>query len=112
MADLPTGTVTFLLTDIEGSTALWERDPEAMRAAVARHEALLTAGVERHGGIVVRSRGEGDSTFAVFGRVGDGVAAACASQQALLSVTLRPILHQGFTAKVHHEFTARVHHVR
>ncbi len=57
MASLPTGIVTFLLTDIEGSTALWGRDPEAMRAAVARHDALLTAGVVAHGGAVVKSRG-------------------------------------------------------
>jgi class 3 adenylate cyclase len=41
MPDLPTGTVTFLFTDIEGSTALWERDRQAMAAAVERHLALL-----------------------------------------------------------------------
>ena len=38
MPDLPTGTVTFLFTDLEGSTRLWEEQPEAMRAALARHE--------------------------------------------------------------------------
>ena len=41
MAELPSGTVTFLLTDVEGSTALWEQAPEAMRAALARHDALF-----------------------------------------------------------------------
>jgi class 3 adenylate cyclase len=41
VAELPSGTVTFLLTDVEGSTALWEEAPEAMRAALARHEALF-----------------------------------------------------------------------
>jgi class 3 adenylate cyclase len=56
---LPSGTVTFLLTDIEGSTALWERQPEAMRLTVARHDALLTAGIEQRGGSVIHSRGEG-----------------------------------------------------
>ena len=38
---IPTGTVTFLFTDIEGSTKLWEAQPEAMQAALARHDALL-----------------------------------------------------------------------
>ena len=41
MAGLPSGTVTFLLTDVEGSTALWEEAPEAMRAALARHDELF-----------------------------------------------------------------------
>src|SRR3712207_6431095 len=50
MADLPSGTVTFLLTDIEGSTALWEHAPEAMRQAVARHDALLATTIEGRGG--------------------------------------------------------------
>ena len=44
-AQLPQGTLTFLFTDIEGSTRLWEQHPEAMRGAVARHEALITAAV-------------------------------------------------------------------
>jgi class 3 adenylate cyclase len=46
--ELPSGTVTFLFTDIEGSTALWERDPAGMRAAVARHDALLASAIEVH----------------------------------------------------------------
>ena len=45
MAELPSGTVTFLLTDVEGSTALWEEAPEAMRAALARHDVLFEAAV-------------------------------------------------------------------
>ena len=61
MAELPTGTVTFLLTDIEGSTRLSEQQPKAMRAALIRHDALITAGSAAHGGTVVKSRGEGDS---------------------------------------------------
>ena len=43
-ADLPNGTVTFLFTDIEGSTRLWEKYPEAMQAAMARHDMLLPRG--------------------------------------------------------------------
>src|SRR5438552_2401685 len=84
MADLPTGTVTFLFTDIEGSTRLWEQHPEAMRAALARHDALAAAVIEQHAGTLVKSRGEGDSLFAVFARPTDALAAACALQQALL----------------------------
>ena len=65
-AELPAGTVTFLLTDIEGSTRLWETNPEAMEAALQRHYRLLTEVIEEHGGKVIASRGEGDSLFAVF----------------------------------------------
>mgnify|MGYP001358458370 CR=1 FL=1 len=83
MRDLPTGTVTFLFTDVEGSTHLWEQQPEAMRQALARHDAIVETEVARHGGVVVRPRGEGDSRFAVFARASDAVAAAVAIQQAL-----------------------------
>src|SRR5262245_50552894 len=83
MADLPTGTVTFLFTDVEGSTQLWERHPDRMRAALARHDALIEQAVEQHRGVVVRPRGEGDSRFAVFARATDAVAAAAAVQRAL-----------------------------
>src|SRR4051794_11253059 len=58
---LPTGTVTFLLTDIEGSTRLWEQDPEAMEAALARHDAMADAVIRRLGGVLLKKRGEGDS---------------------------------------------------
>src|SRR5918998_789931 len=83
MAEFPTGTVTFLFTDIEGSTALWEQHPEAMRQALIRHDALVEQIVAEHQGHVVRPRGEGDSRFAVFARATDAVAAAAALQQAL-----------------------------
>src|SRR5207249_3964676 len=75
---------TFLFTDIEGSTRLWEQHPEVMSAASARHDALLCAGIQQQGGVVVKSRGEGDSLFAVFAHATDAVAAACSLQQALL----------------------------
>src|SRR5262249_16949995 len=57
--ELPAGTVTFLLTDIEGSTRLWEGVPDAMTEALERHNRLLTSVIEDHGGVVVTSRGEG-----------------------------------------------------
>jgi predicted ATPase/class 3 adenylate cyclase len=80
---LPKGTLTYLLTDVEGSTELWEREPDAMRNALARHDALIEAGVEGHEGTLVRPRGEGDSRFAVFPRATDAVTAACMIQAAL-----------------------------
>src|SRR3954453_16853040 len=56
---LPIGTVTFLLTDIEASTRLWEQHREGMRSALARHDALIEHVVQERGGSVVRPRGEG-----------------------------------------------------
>jgi predicted ATPase/class 3 adenylate cyclase len=99
----PTGTVTFLLTDIEGSTHLWEQHPEAMAAALARHDALAAALIQTHGGTLVKHRGEGDSLFAVFARVGDAVAAAAELQRALgaeawpntIPLRVRIALHTG-----------------
>src|SRR4029453_10696451 len=61
--ELPEGVVTFLLTDIEGSTPLWETHTAAMSVALARHEALVSEVVASHGGRLIKSRGEGDSTF-------------------------------------------------
>jgi predicted ATPase/class 3 adenylate cyclase len=103
MPDLPTGTVTFLLTDIEGSTALWERAPAAMQQAAARHDALIEAAVAEHDGVVVRPRGEGDSRFAVFARASDAVMAALALQWDLAAepwptstpLRVRVALHSG-----------------
>lgn len=64
MADLPSGTVAFLFTDIEGSTALWERDRNAMAAAVARHIALMDSAIQAHGGIHFKT--VGDAVQAAF----------------------------------------------
>ena len=83
MPALPTGTVTFVLTDVEGSTRLWEQHPDGMRAATVQHDAIVEFLTELHGGQVVRPRGEGDSRFCVFGRATDAVAAAAAVQRAL-----------------------------
>src|SRR5215217_4726413 len=76
VAELPAGTVTFLLTDIEGSTRRWEIEPEAMEVALQRHDRLLAAVIEGHGGAVIASRGEGDSFFAVFPSAVSAVEAA------------------------------------
>src|SRR5215216_2563059 len=65
-AELPAGTLSFLLTDIEGSTRLWESEPEAMEVALRRHDRLVADVIEGHGGAVITSRGEGDSFFALF----------------------------------------------
>ncbi|HYZ98258.1 MAG TPA: hypothetical protein VE575_05865 [Acidimicrobiales bacterium] len=63
---LPTGVVTFLMTDVAGSTRLWEERSDLAGAVLERHEALIADLVRRHGGTLVRSKGEGDSTFSVF----------------------------------------------
>jgi predicted ATPase/class 3 adenylate cyclase len=103
MAEIPSGTVTFLLTDVEGSTALWEEAPMAMRSALARHDVLFETAVEEHGGVHIRPRGEGDSRFAVFASAPDAVASALEIQRAFAAEpwpTPRPIkvrigLHTG-----------------
>ncbi|MGE5137978.1 MAG: adenylate/guanylate cyclase domain-containing protein, partial [Rudaea sp.] len=82
---LPTGIVTFLLTDLEGSTRLWEQAPDAMRTAMARHDALIEAAVAAGGGVVVRPRGEGDSRFAVFSDAPNALSSAAEMQRALYS---------------------------
>jgi predicted ATPase/class 3 adenylate cyclase len=100
---LPTGIVTFLFTDIEGSTRLWEQHPDTMRQALARHDALAAAIIEQHQGVLVKSRGEGDSLFAVFPRATDALVAALNLQQSLCaepwpqetSLRVRMALHTG-----------------
>ncbi len=83
MNDYLTGTLTFLLTDIEGSTELWDRYPEQMRSALAQHDAIIEGCVEAYHGRVVRPRGEGDSRFAVFPVAEDAVRAAVEVAQRL-----------------------------
>jgi len=79
------GALTFLFTDVEGSTPLWERHEALMRVVAARHDALLDGIVGAHGGTRVRERGEGDSLFAVFLVPDAAVAAALAMARALLA---------------------------
>jgi len=78
---LPAGTVTFLLSDIEGSTRLWQDEPEAMAHAVPEHYALLEEAVALHGGVRPVEQGEGDSIVAAFSRGSDAVAAALEIQR-------------------------------
>lgn len=82
MTVLPHGTVTFLLTDVEGSTVLWEQHAQAMRVALARHDALAEETVRRYQGHLIKPRGEGDSLFIVFSSAGQAVVAALALQTA------------------------------
>jgi class 3 adenylate cyclase len=82
---LPTGTVTFLFTDVVESTRLFERQQALMQGCLARHDKLIEETVTLHEGVVVRPRGEGDSRFAVFARATDAVTAAAAVQRALLA---------------------------
>ena len=85
---LPTGTVTFLFTDIEGSTRLWETDHDAMAAALTRHDELLRACVEAEQGHVVKTTGDG--VFAVFAIAYRAVGAALNAQLALAGDTWAP----------------------
>jgi hypothetical protein len=82
-AELPQGVLTFLLTDIEASTPLWERHGASMGTALALHQALIARTVAAHDGRLIKRQGEGDSTLSVFVRASDAVAAALRLQQAL-----------------------------
>ncbi len=86
MSTLPTGTVTFLFTDIEGSTKLWENHPEAMKAALAKHDSILKETVESHRGQIVKTTGDG--IHAVFPTAIDGINAAITAQIKLNSLIL------------------------
>jgi class 3 adenylate cyclase len=79
--ELPTGTVTFLFTDIVGSTQLWEQHPDAMHQALARHDAILRTAIEARGGVVVKSTGDG--VLAAFTLATDALAMALDLQRAL-----------------------------
>ena len=101
MPVLPGGTVTFLFTDIEGSTQLWERDHHAMEGAVERHLALLATAIQAHGGFSFKT--VGDAMQAAFPTAPAAVAAVLAAQRALLAedwgeigtLRVRMALHAG-----------------
>jgi predicted ATPase/class 3 adenylate cyclase/DNA-binding CsgD family transcriptional regulator len=96
VSDLPTGTVTLLLADVEGSTLLWETQPEEMAAAVARLDRLLPEAVAANDGVRPVEQGEGDSFVVAFGRASDAVACALALQRAPLApIRLRIGVHTG-----------------
>ena len=80
---LPAGTVTFLMTDVEGSTAGWIRSPENLAVVIPRHYQILDAAIEAHGGVRPVEQGEGDSTVAAFSRPSAALAAAVDAQRSL-----------------------------
>ncbi len=95
--------LTFFLTDIEGSTALWESDPDAAGNAIARHDSLIESVVSEKGGKLVKRRGEGDAAFCVFEDASQAVHAAITLQQQLVAtqwptrepIRVRVALHSG-----------------
>src|SRR6266540_4633175 len=109
-ARLPTGTLTFCFTDIEGSTQLWEQHPQAMPAALARHDAILHALITAHHGVVFKT--VGDSAHAVFSTAPDALAAALACQRALHAepwgptgpLHVRMALHTGAAEQIHGDY--------
>lgn len=100
---LPVGTVTFLLTDVEGSTTGWEADRAAMAAAIVRHYEIVDAAVRARGGVRPVEQGEGDSVVAVFSLASEAVRAAVDIQLALAAepwpdgaqLAVRMALHTG-----------------
>jgi predicted ATPase/class 3 adenylate cyclase/Tfp pilus assembly protein PilF len=97
----PITPVTFLFTDVEGSTRLWETSPERMGPALARHDALMREAIQRHGGSVFATAGDGFG--AAFAAAGDALSAALDAQRAMLSepwpppvvIKVRMALHTG-----------------
>jgi predicted ATPase/class 3 adenylate cyclase len=85
MAALPSGTVTFLFTDLEASTRLWEEHPEEMKSALARHDAILRAAIESHHGYLVKTTGDG--AHAAFATAPAAATAAVEAQQQMFSET-------------------------
>jgi predicted ATPase/class 3 adenylate cyclase/DNA-binding CsgD family transcriptional regulator len=93
---LPTGTVTLLLADIEGSTRLWETRPDEMTAAIARLDQAVSEAIAAHHGVRPVEQGEGDSFVIAFGRASDAVACALQLQRAPLApIRLRIGIHTG-----------------
>ena len=106
MLSMPTGTVTFLFTDIEGSTTRWEQQRQAMQRALARHDAIMREAIEAHGGHVFKT--VGDAFCAAFARPGDALDSALAIQRAIESepwsaetgpLRVRMALHSGVASE-------------
>jgi predicted ATPase/class 3 adenylate cyclase/Tfp pilus assembly protein PilF len=101
VASPPTGTVTFLFTDIEGSTKMWENDPEAMQASLARHDEILAGAIDADDGYVFKT--VGDAFCAAFPAATDALEAALEAQRGLPSsereqtgpLMVRMALHTG-----------------
>src|SRR5580693_9051062 len=93
---LPTGTVTLLLADVEGSTRLWETQPDQMTAAMGRMNQVVSETIAEHGGVRPVEQGEGDSFVAAFARASDAVACALELQRSPLApIRLRIGVHTG-----------------
>ncbi len=100
---LPEGIVTFLFTDVEGSTALWEEAPDTMMRALEQHDSVIDGAASSNSGVLVRPRGEGDSRFVVFADAIDAVTAAAEVQRNLAQadwatpepIVVRMALHTG-----------------
>lgn len=115
-SNLPTVTVTLLLTDLEGSTRLWERHPEWMAGAVARHFQLLGAVIEAHGGCIFKT--QGDSAAAAFPNAPGALRAALEAQLALRRehwggagpLVVRMALHTGAPYQEGGEYTGPTVH--
>jgi predicted ATPase/class 3 adenylate cyclase/DNA-binding CsgD family transcriptional regulator len=103
MAPLPEGTITFMLTDLRGSTRAWESHPKAMRTAMVRHDAILAGTVRNHQGELVEAGREGDSVLAVFRTAASAAACALEIQKQFaaeswppgLDLKVRVALHTG-----------------
>src|SRR5215468_11374181 len=85
--DLPIGIVTFLLSDIEGSTSLWEREPDLMRIALELHDAVMACAVQAFGGRIFKSTGDG--VHAVYRDPKDALATSVQAQRAFQSTHVR-----------------------
>jgi class 3 adenylate cyclase len=93
---LPIGTVTLLLADVEGSTRLWESQPDIMAAALAAMDRTLAGLVHENNGVCPVEQGEGDSFVVAFARASDAVSCALGLQQVVLNpIRLRIGLHTG-----------------
>jgi class 3 adenylate cyclase/DNA-binding winged helix-turn-helix (wHTH) protein len=101
--ELPSGVVTFALTDIEGSSGMWEADPKAMASALELHDELIARTAEEHAGRLLKTKGEGDATVTAFRRASDAVETAVELQRVLaeapwpggLELRVRIALHTG-----------------
>ena len=99
MSTLPSGTVTFLFTDIEGSTQLWEKYPQIMHHALAEHDSILREAIEANNGQIIKTTGDG--VHSVFEKAIDAVHATLSAQRNLqvskndIQIKVRMGLHTG-----------------
>jgi predicted ATPase/class 3 adenylate cyclase len=99
--ELPSGVVTFVLTDIEGSSALWEADFDSMAAALELHDGLIARAADAHDGRLLKTKGEGDSTLTVFRRASSAVGAAAELRRSLAGAAWPPGIEPRVRIAVH-----------